>query len=111
MTVKFSRLWSRRPSSSRGRPRPVARPRLQVLEDRLAPATFLWTGLGADANWTTSRNWSEALTGRAIAPNSADDVLVFPTGAQQLSNVNDYGRGTAFQQVRIEGDGYTLGGN
>ena len=46
---------------------PRLRPGLEVLEDRLAPATFTWTGLGADANWGTKENWqgNVAPTGNA----------------------------------------------
>ena len=30
-------------------------------------------------------------------------MLVFAAGAQRLLNVNDFGKGTRFQQLRIEG--------
>ncbi len=66
-------------------------------------ATRTWTGGGANGNWTTAQNWG------GTAP-VANDSLVFPTGAAQLSNTNDYTAGTAFGTISITGAGYTLAG-
>jgi fibronectin-binding autotransporter adhesin len=111
MIFNRARVWSNRLWSSlsgrRTRPprKPAVRLSCEALEDRLTPATHTWTGLGADANWTTAANWDIG------APNSADDVLVFPAAAQRLSNVNNFAAGTTFQQLRIDGSNYNLSGN
>ena len=70
-------------------------------------ATKTWTGLGADANWTTAANWSPS-----GAPMAGDD-LVFPAGASRLSNNNDTTAGTSYNTLSITGPagGYILSGN
>ena len=65
-----------------------------------------WTGLGADANWSTAGNWF----GDA-APVAGDD-LVFPDSAMQKTNVNDLAPGTSFNSISFtdpEG-GYNISG-
>jgi autotransporter-associated beta strand protein len=79
--------------------------RLDRLESRLAPAVATWDGAGANANWTTAANW----VGN-VAPNPGDD-LVFPSGAAQLVNVNDFPAGTAFHSFKITGYDYRPTGN
>jgi hypothetical protein len=64
-----------------------------------------WSGLGADANWTTPGNWE-----RGVAPVAGED-LVFPAGASQLTNTNNLMAGTTFHSITISGSGYTLNGN
>jgi hypothetical protein len=83
----------------------MPRPRLLALEDRLAPAIATWDGGGANNNWTTAANWVGD-----IAPQPGDD-LVFPLGAAQTSNVNDFAAGTAFHSIGIRGNDYALSGN
>jgi len=72
-----------------------------------AAATKTWTGLGADANWSTAGNWSPS-----GAPAAGDD-LVFPGGAARLSNNNDIAAGTSFNTLSFTGPtgGYALSGN
>jgi len=69
-------------------------------------ATSTWTGGGGDANWTTGGNWG------GTAPSAGDD-LVFPGGAAQLSNTNNFPSSTSFNSIMFTGSsgGYTLGGN
>lgn len=69
-------------------------------------STKTWTGLGGDANWTTGGNWGGS------AP-SAGDLLVFPTGAAQLTNNNDFAPSTNFTSISIteNSTGYTITGN
>lgn len=72
-------------------------------------ATRTWTGGGGDSNWTTAANWG------GVAP-AANDDLVFPAGAAQTANNNDFASGTAFNSITIgvsgtEAGGYTLNGN
>src|SRR5262245_12819137 len=59
------------------------RPRLEVLEGRIAPATRVWDGGGANNQWATAANWVGD-----VAPATGDD-LVFPGGAQQATSVNN----------------------
>src|SRR5262245_10852883 len=80
-------------------------PRLLALEARLAPAIATWDGGGADNHWTTAANWAGD-----VAPNPGDQ-LVFPDGAAQLTNVNDFASGTTFQSLAITGSYYLLNGN
>ncbi len=79
--------------------------RLFRLEDRAVPAVATWDGGGADSKWTTAANW----VGDA-APQPGDD-LVFPAGAQQPTNVNDFAPGTAFGSLSVTGSGYSISGN
>src|SRR5437879_2100925 len=79
--------------------------RLVRLEDRLAPAIATWDGGGADNHWTTAANWAGD-----VAPSAGDD-LVFPSGAAQLANVNDFAAGTAFGRIFLAGTGYQFTGN
>lgn len=65
----------------------------------------VWDGGGADANWTTPENWVGD-----IAPVPGY-TLIFPDGAAQKTNTNDFPNGTLFDSVRIVGTAYTLGGN
>jgi PKD repeat protein len=67
--------------------------------------TAVWDGGGADEHWTTAANWSSDL-----APVTGED-LVFPSGAAQLWNVNDYPAGTAFKSILFAGYGYQVHGN
>jgi autotransporter-associated beta strand protein len=80
-------------------------PRLLVLEDRLAPAIATWDGGGGNNNWTTAANWVGD-----VAPNPGDD-LAFPSGAAQLTNVNDFAAGTLFTSLSVTGNGYAISGN
>jgi autotransporter-associated beta strand protein len=67
--------------------------------------THIWDGGGADNLWSTPENWTGDM-----AP-IAGDSLVFPTGAAQLENVNDFDPGTVFVSIAFEGAGYHLSGN
>src|SRR5271157_4848037 len=69
-------------------------------------ATATWTGGGGDANWMTGGNWG------GTAPSPGDD-LVFPGGAAQLTNNNNFAANTSFNSMTFTGSsgGYTLGGN
>src|SRR5438128_8037328 len=77
--------------------------RLECLETRVTPAT--WDGGGADNFWTTAVNWVGD-----IAP-VAGDVLVFPAGAAQPINVNDFAAGTTFTSLSVMDAGYSISGN
>src|SRR5207302_1501894 len=75
------------------------------LEDRLAPAIPTWDGGGADNQWTTAANWAGA-----VAPQPGDN-LVFPSGAAQLANVNDFAAGTLFGSLSFTALDYRVSGN
>ncbi|MFN4261501.1 MAG: beta strand repeat-containing protein, partial [Gemmataceae bacterium] len=78
---------------------------LERLEDRLAPATAVWTGAAGDGMWTNPVNWNGG-----VAPSPGDD-LVFPNGVAILTTTNDFATGTAFSTITINGNGYVLNGN
>src|SRR5439155_2861214 len=78
---------------------------LEHLEDRLAPATFIWTGAGGNPNWSTGANWFGG-----IAPSGSAatlDDLVFPAGPNVKITRNDLSAPT-FNSISISGTGYTL---
>ena len=66
-------------------------------------ATRTWTG-------TTSGSWSVASNWGGTAPVTGDD-LVFPSGASNLSNTNDFIENTIFNSITFSGSGYTISGN
>src|SRR3954463_4910579 len=80
---------------------------IESLEGRVLFATFSWDGGGGDANWTTAANWAGDVTPVGDGTND----LVFPAGAAQKSNNNDFTDGTGFASITIEESGYTLAGN
>jgi autotransporter-associated beta strand protein len=69
---------------------------------------FIWTGLGADTNWTDPNNWQGN-----VAPVAGDD-LVFPThpsgGSAALTPLDNFTAGTSFNSLTI-GDSYSFTGN
>jgi autotransporter-associated beta strand protein len=68
--------------------------------------TLVWTGLGADDNWTTPGNWS----GAGAAP-LAGYTLIFGTGATQKTANNNFPVSTAFAALLFQDSGYTITGN
>jgi len=67
----------------------------------LTTPTHTWNG-GSTVNnlWKTPENWDGD-----VAPNSGDD-LIFPAGAKQLENVNNYPSITVFGSITVTGSGY-----
>jgi len=84
-----------------------ARPRIEVLEDRLVLATRVWDGNALSNNWSNAFNWAQD-----IAPVAGDDI-VFPAGAFNDSKVadNNYPDGTLFRSITFQGAGFTVKGN
>ena len=68
-------------------------------------AAATWDGGGGDNKWMTAVNWAGD-----IAP-SPGAHLIFPGGALQTSNVNDFAPNTAFGSILITGNNYSLTGN
>jgi autotransporter-associated beta strand protein len=100
---QLRKLLGKRPAPARC---PWFRPRLDSLEERVAPATDVWSGASpVDGNWATAANW----VGGA-APSPGDD-LVFPGGAARLTANNNFTAGTNFNSITVAGAGYTLQGN
>jgi autotransporter-associated beta strand protein len=110
MTLSPWRLWLKRlarslktPPAAR-KPRPANRLLLESLEERLAPATDVWTGLGGNTNWGTAANWSAG-----VPVNGAD--LVFPSLSKgSLRSTNNL-TAASFNSITFSGSGYTLSGN
>jgi N-acetylneuraminic acid mutarotase len=79
-------------------------------ENRLAtneaftPGPGVWTGLGATNNWSDGGNWQNG-----SAPNPGD-ALLFPSGASQSANNNDFPDGTSFSSLTFTGAGYDISG-
>jgi autotransporter-associated beta strand protein len=64
-----------------------------------------WTGAQAnDSRWSMANNW-------VSGPPVAGDDLLFPPGALQPSNNDDFPGGSTFGSIIISGGGYSLGGN
>lgn len=64
----------------------------------------VWDGGGANAGWMTAANWLGD-----VAPQAGEAIL-FPSGAAQTTNTNNFPAGTAFRTLRVEGP-FTLNGN
>jgi fibronectin-binding autotransporter adhesin len=60
-----------------------------------AGAFRTWDGGGADANWMTAANW----VGDVLP--AAGESLLFPAGAVQLTNTNNFPATTLFDSVRL----------
>jgi autotransporter-associated beta strand protein len=104
-TKWFSR---RRPrGKSPARPRSASRPAFEHLEDRIVPATRVWSGASlGSASWSDNNNWVGA-----VAPKPNDDLL-FPGGALQTATTNDdfTGANNVFNSITVDGAGYTFSG-
>ncbi len=72
---------------------------------RVLPFPRIWTGGGANNNWTTADNWINR-----VAPKAGDD-LIFPPGAARLVNTNDFATDTGFNSITLPGSNYFLAGN
>lgn len=110
ITKLFFALARRLPGGAgSSRPRRQGRflPRLETLEDRLAPATRVWDGNALSNNWSNPLNWDFN-----IAPAAGDD-LVFPAGAFNDSKVadNDFPAGLNIRSITFQGGGFTVRGN
>jgi autotransporter-associated beta strand protein len=106
---RWLRSFVRPPVKAFRRPRRTRRLDVEPLETRLAPATFVWSGLGKDNHWSTGANWFGG-----VAPSGSLDDLVFPHGVPQKATVDDIsGTGSGnptFNSITIA-DSYTLSGN
>ena len=67
-------------------------------------ASFIWTGGGADNNWTTAANWVDDVT-----PVTGSRLLF--AGATRTSPYNNFPTGTTFDSITFDNGGFTLSGN
>jgi autotransporter-associated beta strand protein len=84
---------------------------LEPLEDRQAPATYIWTGNAPNGNWSLDANWLNNQHPSGLASNLDD--LVFPSGPAATNTVNDLGapgRPAVFNSISINASNYTLTG-
>ena len=65
-------------------------------------AIRVWDGGGSDNKWSTAKNWVGD-----VAP-SAGVNLVFPSGAAQSVNINDYSSSIVFGSITISGGSHKL---
>ena len=77
---------------------------LEQLEERSLLAVMTWDG-SANALWSNPANWVGD-----VAPLAGDD-LVFPGGAGNLTNTNDFAAGTRFNTILIQAGGYNISGS
>jgi fibronectin-binding autotransporter adhesin len=76
----------------------------ELLEPRVVlSSTSVWTGGGANSNWSNIANWQ----GGAVP--TAGSILVFGTGESQTSNVDDIS-GLSVAEIELSG-GYSISGN
>lgn len=69
--------------------------------------TSTWNGNGANNNWNTAANWVVPF------PPPLDSDIIFPAGANRLTNSNNIAAGSAFATLTFNGagGGYVLNGN
>jgi autotransporter-associated beta strand protein len=83
---------------------------VEPLEERLAPATFVWTGAGDGLNWANAPNWSGG-----VAPTGANDDLVFPDSNASHNTTNNLVGSPSFRNITVAGHVggpvYTFKGN
>src|SRR4051812_46116167 len=89
---------------------------LESLEDRLAPASFIWTGGGgaANPNWSNPANWlTGAPTGLGLA-NQPEDLsfgTFAPAAFRNATNdIAPNGGAAKFNSITISASGYDLKG-
>ncbi len=71
----------------------------------LPPHTDVWTGAGANDNWTNALNWAAH-----VAPTPGD-ALYFPAAPTATASNNNYTPDTTFASIAIAGSGYQITGN
>jgi autotransporter-associated beta strand protein len=84
-------------------------PRLEGLEDRLTPATHLWTGAAGagDLTWSNPTNWNG---GVPTSGEAGGTILIFPATATALKATTDDLTSLAADQIIFQDSGYTVSG-
>src|SRR5437870_155259 len=70
-----SAAWKRRSHAK------MVRPRLELLEERLAPAIVAWDGGGGDLNWNNPLNWDTD-----TLPDTGDQVQIDIPGSNTITH-------------------------
>ena len=119
----FSLSWTKSHLShavtEKGRRRLKARPRLEVLEPRLTPSTYVWTALGDGQTWNDPNNWARLGPSKPTQPPAVptpySDVIfppiaTLPAGSSTTINFNFIYLYMPLNSITIEG-AYTFTGN
>ncbi len=69
-------------------------------------AAAVWTGAGANGNWTNAANWQGN-----VAPVAGSDLMFNNSSAARLATNNDFAAGTSFNSITFAASGYSIGGN
>jgi Bacterial Ig-like domain (group 3) len=107
-----------RPSTGRRRAR--SRPNLEILDRRLTPSTYTWTGGGDGLSWNDPNNWEHRVPTtpfEATGTPTAYSNVVFPAyspalpvGTSKTINFNFNGFNFPVNSLTVE-DAYTFTGN
>ena len=119
----ISQSWTRsRPSqaaTANYRRKPIATPRLEILEPRLTPSTYVWTALGDGQTWNDPNNWVRLGPSKPdqppAVPTPYSDVVfppvaTLPNGSSTTINFNFLYIYMPINSMTIEGS-YTFTGN
>ena len=106
-----TRLFQQRRFARRARSIP-GRLWFEMLEDRITPVTFNWTGNGANNLWSTLSNWSVNGQTATTTPTTGDD-LVFSSlaAAANRTTVDNLGGQPVFATITISAQGYVINGS
>ncbi len=109
---------SQRPSAGGRRAR--SRPQLEILEQRLTPSTYIWTGGGDGQSWNDPNNWEHRVPAtpfEATGTPTFNSNVVFPgyspalpAGSSKTINFNFPGLYFPVSSLTVE-DAYTFTGN
>ncbi|MBM3994532.1 MAG: hypothetical protein FJ303_10335, partial [Planctomycetes bacterium] len=90
--------------------KPRFRLSIEELENRLAPAAFIWTGNGADTNWNTNANWQGGAAPQPATP--ATDLIFGNSASAGFTSVNNI-TGLVVNSIQISGGAspFDLSGN
>jgi hypothetical protein len=106
-------------SNDNGRRGRVVRPRMELLERRVNPSTYIWTALGDGQTWTDANNWQLLGAPVFIQPHTVPTpysnvvfppIASLPGGSQSTINFNFAFLNMPINSLTIQGS-YTFTGN
>ncbi|HEY2911475.1 MAG TPA: autotransporter-associated beta strand repeat-containing protein, partial [Gemmataceae bacterium] len=105
----FKRLFaSFRPRRLSVRKQPTIRLRdFELLEDRVVPANFVWTGAAGDQSWSTDTNW---MGGTAPPANTTGVTLTFDSNGTAAPIMFDDISGLKIDSMSFSASGYIIEG-